>query len=104
MDAEHDFREAEGQPRVCDRDAIVAGEREFQPAAECKAVQQGDRGQGSSSRWSRMRWAPDTMPYATEVLSSVVNSLMSAPAMKPFFFAERTTTPRGGVRASSPSR
>jgi hypothetical protein len=40
MQAEHDLGEAE--PRVLHRDAVVAGERDLEPAAEAVAVDHGD--------------------------------------------------------------
>jgi hypothetical protein len=42
MQAEHDLGQAE--PRLLDRDAIVAGERDLEPAAEAIAVDDGDGG------------------------------------------------------------
>jgi len=41
MQAEHDFRKAKA--RALDRDAHLAGQRHFQPAAEAKAVDHGNR-------------------------------------------------------------
>ena len=40
MQPEHHFGKSE--PRVVDGDAVVAGERELQPAAEAVAVDNGD--------------------------------------------------------------
>ena len=44
MQAEHHLGKAE--PRVVDRDAVVAGERDLEPAAEAVAVNDGDRRHG----------------------------------------------------------
>ena len=41
MQAEHHFRETEA--RTVDRDARLAGERDFKAAAEAEAVHDGDR-------------------------------------------------------------
>jgi hypothetical protein len=46
MQAEHDLGEAE--PRLLDRDAIVAGERDLEPAAEAIAVDDRDRGRAEA--------------------------------------------------------
>ena len=43
MDAELDLRQAEVQLAVVGADAVVAGERELEPAAEREAVNRGDR-------------------------------------------------------------
>src|SRR6185312_7267526 len=60
-------------------------------------------GQGSASSRSSTCCPLRINPYASVALLKLVNSLMSAPAMNPLFFAERTTTPRGGSLASGPS-
>ena len=45
-DAEHHFGQREARPRLVDRDAVAAGERELQAAAHAEAVDQRERREG----------------------------------------------------------
>ncbi len=80
-----------------DGDAVAAGEGELEAAAEREAVDRRDGRAGRAPPGGRTpagrRESADSR-FRRSVMP--VNSLMSAPATKPLFLAESTTTPRGG--------
>ena len=92
-DAEHDFRQGKLRRGLVDHHAIAAGQREFEAAAEAMTADQRQRGVGHRGQ------AVEAIPAAfdqrprTEAVSSAVNSLMSAPAMKPAGLAEAMMSP-----------
>ena len=73
MDAQLHLRQSQRQPLVADRDAVAAGERQLQPAAEREAVDRRNRsGSSARSRRSKTLWprADERVAAASSVRAS----------------------------------
>ena len=95
VDAQHHFGQSDGKLVALDADAITAGQRQLEAAAEGEAVDDGDAGAGQrfDARQDAVR-AAHHLHALLDALRAAANSLTSAPAMKPLALPERITRPR----------
>ena len=94
-DAELHLGQAEPRAVLAVRDAIVAGERELQAAAEAKAVDRGHGRNGQLLDAVENRRSPAWMTSVTSAsVLRLSNSRISAPAMKLFSLPDMKIRPR----------